>query len=179
MPVYPLLDNVDDRVDWPAESRLDAIRKDFRAFRTSLGAHPAAVLKQEQWSYPLAVEKICAAASLAEAAADSDVFAFGMVLVKQSPGSAKGMVFVTLEDETGFVNLALTPQVYARYYRLVDQQPFLCVVGKLQRVNQSHSILVKRVFEHGDGAHLLRLPGRRDPAPGSAVAELLKPRAFR
>jgi error-prone DNA polymerase len=179
VPVYPLLDNVDDRVDWPAESRLDSIRKDFRAFRTSLGTHPAAVLKQEQWPYPVAVEKIRPAASLGESTADSDVFAFGMALVKQSPGSAKGMVFVTLEDETGFINLALTPQVYARHYRLVDQQPFLCVVGKLQRVNQSHSILVKRVFEQDGGARLLRLPGRRDPAPGSALAELLKPRAFR
>ena len=47
-----------------------------------------------------------------------------MVLVKQSPGTARGMVFVTLEDETGFINLAFTPQVYARFYRAVDQQAF-------------------------------------------------------
>lgn len=101
-----------------------------------------------------------------------------MVLVKQSPGSAKGMVFVTLEDETGFINLALTPQVYARYHRLVDQQPLLAVVGKLQRVAESHSILVKRVFDYVQGARLHKLAERqRDPVPDAAV-ELVKPRAF-
>ncbi len=101
-----------------------------------------------------------------------------MVLIKQSPGSAKGMVFVTLEDETGYINLAFTPQVYARHYRLVDQQPFLCVVGKLQRQNESHSVLVKRVFDIDPAAKLLSLPGR-DQVPAADVAvELLKPRAF-
>jgi error-prone DNA polymerase len=101
-----------------------------------------------------------------------------MVLVKQSPGSAKGMVFVTLEDETGFFNLAFTPQVYSRYYREVDQQPFLAVVGRLQRVHESHSILVKRVFIQGAASKLLTLR-QQDPDTTSEVsAELIKPRAF-
>ncbi len=110
---------------------------------------------------------------------DRDVFVFGMVLVKQSPGSAKGMVFVTLEDESGFINLAFTPQVYARFYRLVDHQPFLCVVGKLQRVNESHSVLVKRVFESAHGADLLSLPRKSASDETVTELELIKPRAFR
>jgi error-prone DNA polymerase len=115
---------------------------------------------------------------LNELPADSDIFVFGMVLVKQSPGSAKGMVFVTLEDEVGFINLAFTPQVYTRFYRQVDQQPFLAVVGRLQRVNESHSILVKRVFDFESGANLL--PLRREDRSGKAevTIELIKPRAF-
>ncbi|MGD8348818.1 MAG: error-prone DNA polymerase [Gammaproteobacteria bacterium] len=178
-PSVPVLDRVDDRIAWPAESSLDTIRKDFRAFRTSLGQHPAAVLRREHWPYPVAAEKITPAERLAGLPADIDVFAFGMVLVKQSPGSAKGMVFVTLEDDSGFINLAFTPRVYAHFHRLVDQQPFLCVVGRLQRVNESHSILVKRVFDQRDDANLLPLRKSKTAAAEPVTPELVKPRAFR
>ena len=88
------------------------------------------------------------------------------------------MVFVTLEDETGFFNLAFTPQVYARYYRQVDQQPFLCVVGRLQRVNESHSILVKRVFDADSRASLSALRPTGATAETGVAVQLVKPRAF-
>jgi error-prone DNA polymerase len=177
-PYKPLLDSVNDGIDWKPEAKLESIQKDFRAFKTSLGKHPVEVIKSEQWPYPVALEKFTLSQRLNELPADIDIFAFGMVLVKQSPGSAKGMVFVTLEDEAGFINLAFTPQVYTRFYRQVDQQPFLAVVGRLQRVNESHSILVKRVFDFESGASLLSL--RREDSPGTAEVsiELIKPRAF-
>jgi error-prone DNA polymerase len=137
------------------------------------------VIKTEQWPYPVPIEKFTLSQRLVDLPADIDVFVFGMVLVKQSPGSAKGMVFVTLEDESGFFNLAFTPPVYTRFYRQVDQQPFLCVVGKLQRVNESHSILVKRVFEVESGARLLAIRQKDQPSISSQTnIELLKPRAF-
>jgi error-prone DNA polymerase len=177
-PYKPMLDQIDDAIEWKPETTLDAIRKDFRAFKTSLGKHPAEVIKRNQWPYPVVVEKFTAARQLNALATDVDVFAFGMVLVKQSPGSAKGMVFVTLEDETGFINLAFTPQVYTRFYRQVDQQPFLCVVGQLQRVHESHSILVKRVFDFVTGADLLSLKPRDEIAAPEVSIELIKPRAF-
>jgi error-prone DNA polymerase len=177
-PYKPLLDSADDGIDWKPEGKLESIQKDFRAFKTSLGKHPVTVIKGEQWPYPVALEKFTLSRRLNELTADIDVFVFGMVLVKQSPGSAKGMVFATLEDEAGFINLAFTPQVYTRFYRQVDQQPFLAVVGRLQRVNESHSILVKRVFDFKSGANLLSL--RREDNPGAAEVsvELIKPRAF-
>ena len=125
------------------------------------------------------MNKLVLSCDLIELTADTDVFVFGMVLVKQSPGSAKGMVFVTLEDEKGFLNLAFTPQVYTRFYRQVDQQSYLCVVGKLQRVNESHSILVKRVFIAETSASLLPMRERGQSASKvENVVELVKPRAF-
>jgi len=174
----PLLDPLDDGIEWKPESRFESIQKDFRAFRTSLGKHPAQVIKQEQWPYTVAAEKFVVADRLLELSADIDVFTFGMVLVKQSPGSARGMVFVTLEDETGFINLAFTPQVYTRYYRAFDQQAFLAVVGRLQRVHESHSILVKRVFDFRSGAELLSMRHDEQTETPAAVIELIKPRAF-
>jgi error-prone DNA polymerase len=177
-PYKPMLDSVNDSIDWKPEAKLESIQKDFRAFKTSLGKHPVEVIKSEQWPYPVALEKFTLSKRLNELPADSDIFAFGMVLVKQSPGSARGMVFVTLEDETGFINLAFTPRVYTRFYRQVDQQPFLSVVGRLQRVNESHSILVKRVFDFKSGADLLSLRNEEPASKPEAAIELIKPRAF-
>lgn len=178
-PFNPMLDDQEALFCWPVESPMERIQKDFRAFKTSLANHPATVIKSEQWPYSVSVEKFIASAQLNQLAADTDVFVFGMVLIKQSPGSAKGMVFVTLEDEQGFINLAFTPQVYTRFYREVDQQAFLAVVGKLQRVGESHSILVKRVFAVQTGARLLLLNQKQSDVANEATIELLKPRAFR
>ena len=128
----------------------------------------------------MALQKFTLSSDLNALEADTDVFVFGMVLVKQSPGSAKGMVFVTLEDEKGFFNLAFTPQVYTRFYRAIDHQPYLCIVGKLQRVNESHSILVKRVFDAKTGASLLPMRKRHQQGETQieTAVELVKPRAF-
>ncbi len=175
----PFLSTVDfqeKEIDWKQEQPLERIQKDFRAFKTSLSNHPVAVIKKSQWPYRVAVDKLIASADLVNIPADKDVFVFGMVLVKQSPGSAKGMVFVTLEDECGFINLAFTPQTYTRFYQQVDQQPYLCVVGKLQRVNESHSILVKRVFIAINSASLISMR-KADPQEYS-ITQLVKPRAF-
>ncbi|MCP4491012.1 MAG: DNA polymerase III subunit alpha [Gammaproteobacteria bacterium] len=178
----PYLNSVDfqeDEIDWLPEAALERIQKDFKAFKTSLGDHPVAVIKKQQWPYLLNVNKLVLSCALVNLPADTDVFVFGMVLVKQSPGSAKGMVFVTLEDEQGFLNLAFTPQVYTRFYQQVDQQPYLCIVGKLQRVNESHSILVKRVFIAETSASLLPMRQRgKSDEKAEAVVELVKPRAF-
>ncbi len=177
-PYRPMLERFDDDIEWKAEDRLESIRKDFRAFKTSLKGHPAAVIKKSHWPYAVAIDRFSHSLQLNQLPAGIDVFVFGMVLVKQSPGSAKGMVFVTLEDEAGFINLAFTPRVYSRYYRLVDQHPFLCAVGKLQRVNQSHSVLVKRVFDYATGAELLPLKRKSSEESEPAAIELIKPRAF-
>ena len=176
----PYLASVDfheDTIEWKDEQRLEQIQKDFRAFKTSLVDHPVAVIKKMQWPYPVNISKLTNSDQLLEKTAGSDVFVFGMVLVKQSPGSAKGMVFVTLEDEKGFINLALPPQIYSRFYQQVDQQPYLCIVGKLQRVNESHSVLVKRVFIAKNSASLMSM--RKADLKKNAIIPLIKPRAFR
>jgi error-prone DNA polymerase len=179
-PFQPMLDDQEAGIVWKAEQSLERIQKDFKAFKTSLVDHPVAVIKQQQWPFNVALQKFTPSGDLNALAADTDVFVFGMVLVKQSPGSAKGMVFVTLEDEKGFFNLAFTPQVYTKFYRTIDHQPYLCVVGKLQRVNESHSILVKRVFEPVTSASLLPMRKRHQKDEGQTVTpvELVKPRAF-
>ena len=57
----------------------------------------------------------------------------GLVLVRQRPGSAKGVMFITLEDETGIANLVVWPQVFDRFRRTVIAASMIAVRGRIQR----------------------------------------------
>ena len=65
----------------------------------------------------------------------------GAIIARQRPGTAKGFVFLSLEDETGITNAILTPQLFKEDYATVVQQQFLLIEGKLQ--NQEGVISVK------------------------------------
>ncbi len=68
----------------------------------------------------------------------------GMVVVRQRPPTAKGHVFITIEDEDGLVNLIVRPGVYERYKQVLRNAPLLWVKGRLQREGNACSVLVHR-----------------------------------
>jgi error-prone DNA polymerase len=146
-PFCPVLEDVEDPVVFRPESNMESIQQDLSATTTTLGSHPSAVIRQELWCYDVPLKDISFGRDLSHMSPGIFVHVFGMVLVRQSPPSAKGMVFLTLEDETGFINLALTPQMYTRYSKIVENQAFLCVRGKLQKQHEAHSILVAQFYE--------------------------------
>ena len=69
----------------------------------------------------------------------------GCVIVRQRPGTAKGFVFLTLEDETGIANVIVTPPVFARYRIALVTEPFLLVEGIAQRQDGVVSVRAARV----------------------------------
>jgi DNA polymerase III alpha subunit len=73
------------------------------------------------------------AARLDEPSAGARVCVAGLVLVRQRPGTAKGVIFVTLEDETGTANVVVWATVYERFRRAVISGRLLRVTGRLQR----------------------------------------------
>jgi DNA polymerase III alpha subunit len=73
------------------------------------------------------------AARLGEPEAGARVTVAGLVLVRQRPGTAKGVIFVTLEDETGTANIVVWANVYERFRRAVIAGRLLRVTGRLQR----------------------------------------------
>jgi DNA polymerase III alpha subunit len=77
--------------------------------------------------------KAIQAARLGEPPAGARVTVAGLVLVRQRPGTAKGVIFVTLEDETGTANVVVWAKVYERFRRAVIAGRLLRVTGKLQR----------------------------------------------
>ena len=86
----------------------------------------------------------------------------GLVLVRQKPGSAKGVMFITIEDETGVANLVIWPSLYEQQRRVVLSASLLVVDGKVQREGDVVHIVATRLY---DGSELLASVGRRASFP--------------
>jgi error-prone DNA polymerase len=78
----------------------------------------------------------------------------GLVITRQRPGTAKGFVFLTIEDETGLVNVIVRPDVYERYRRTIRTSSMLIIEGKLQKEQGVVDLLAARVWAF-DGEGLL------------------------
>ena len=74
----------------------------------------------------------------------------GLVITRQRPGTAKGFVFLTLEDETGLVNVIVRPDVYERYRRVIRTSQTLVIEGKLQRESGCIDLLARHVWAFDD-----------------------------
>ena len=69
----------------------------------------------------------------------------GLVLVRQRPSTAKGIIFITIEDETGVANLVVWSRQFERFRNIIMSAKFLGVEGKLQREGEVMHIIVKRL----------------------------------
>ena len=117
------------RVDLPETTLGEHVVHDYAAISLSLKAHPIAFFRAE-----LARRRvITSAAHWDKRLAGRRVSVAGLVLVRQRPGTAKGVIFVTLEDETGIVNIVVWPKVFEKNRRTVMTAQFLMVRGKIER----------------------------------------------
>jgi error-prone DNA polymerase len=127
----PLFDGLEDDgapPDLPPLALRDEVVADYDSVGLSLRAHPMSLLRT-----PLAAAGIITAAGLARVADKAVVKVAGLVVVRQQPMTAKGTVFVTLEDETGGLNLVVWKTVWARYRAVARDAVALLVEGRLQR----------------------------------------------
>jgi len=88
----------------------------------------------------------------------------GLVTARQRPGTAKGYVFVLMEDEAGQINVIIKPDVYARDKHAVRMEPFLAVRGRLQKDGESLNVIAEQVTP-------LRVPGAPVRRSGLAHAQ--------
>ena len=68
----------------------------------------------------------------------------GIVVNRQRPGTAKGVTFMTLEDETGMANLVVWPKLFEKQRALIRGQALIMVQGRLQRESDAASVLAER-----------------------------------
>jgi len=115
------------------EERLAA---DYSGTGLTTGPHPMAYHRAE-----LRSEGILSATELAACRSGKFVRTAGCVIARQRPGTAKGFVFLSLEDETGIANVILTPDVFERDRLVVTRNRFLRIEGPVQ--NQDGVIHVK------------------------------------
>jgi error-prone DNA polymerase len=109
---------------------------DYAALGLSLRAHPLSLLR-EQLSKMKQYRAVQRALDLADVPSGRWVRACGLVTARQRPQTAKGVVFVTLEDETGSVNVIVWAKVKERYRDVVYQSRLMAVVGQWQRDDET------------------------------------------
>ncbi len=119
----------------PGMSLLERSLADYGGSGLTVGPQVIGHLREE-----LRKQKVLSAAQIAQARDGQWVKLAGLVIVRQRPGTAKGMCFLTLEDETGIANAAVVPQVFQQYRALLHNAPMLLVEGPLQRVVASRPV---------------------------------------
>jgi error-prone DNA polymerase len=118
----------------------ERLQADYAGTGLTIGPHPMALRRSE-----LALRGVLRAADLPRARDGRRVRVAGMVITRQRPGTAKGFVFLTLEDETGISNVIIRPDLYDRERSAVVRQPFLMVDGVLQHQDGVLSVRAERI----------------------------------
>jgi error-prone DNA polymerase len=145
---------------------------DYQTIRLSLKGHPMEFLRPM-----FAGERVVACAAICHGNDKKRVRCAGVVLVRQRPGSAKGVVFMTLEDETGIANIVVWPKVMERFRKEVMGARLIVVEGHIQSSPEQVTHLVaERLFDRS--RDLVNLaddaPFRKPPVPaGPALIEPL------
>ena len=113
---------------------------DYAGTGLSIGRHPMALRRDD-----LAMRGVLRASDLGAARQGRRVRVAGMVITRQRPGTAKGFVFLTLEDETGVANIIVRPDLFASDRLVIVEEPFLLVDGVLQHQDGVISVRAERV----------------------------------
>jgi error-prone DNA polymerase len=126
----------------PAPSEAQEVMADYRQLALSTGRHPLALLRPQ-----LRAARIHTGLELRGLADGSSVHACGLITHLQRPGTASGVVFLSLEDETGIVNVILWPQVYEAQRELALGASLLVVSGTLQNREGVVHVVARRLHD--------------------------------
>ena len=113
---------------------------DYAGTGLTIGPHPMALRRDD-----LALRGVLRASDLPQAKDGRRVRVAGMVITRQRPGTAKGFVFLTLEDETGIANIIVRPDLFARDRLVIVEESFLIVDGVLQNQDGVTSVRAEQV----------------------------------
>jgi len=129
----------------PAMTLGEEVVQDYSSIRLSLKDHPLHLVRG-------ALGGVLPNAQLIEVADGGKVVIAGLVLIRQRPGSASGVIFVTLEDETGSANIVVWPAVFESHRRIVLSARLMRITGELQRQGIVTHVIAERIE---DLSHLL------------------------
>ena len=115
---------------------------DYRSLGLTLGRHPLALLRDD-----LAAAHVVTSADLRDLPHGRVVRVAGIVTARQRPQSAGGVMFITLEDETGYVNLIVWERVWSRARRIASGSRLLEVAGMLQKEQLVTHVVAQRLVD--------------------------------
>jgi error-prone DNA polymerase len=151
LPLFARLDDptrTEPPVRLPDMALGEHVVEDYASLSLSLKCHPLALLRDA-----LTPAGIVPARRLGEVRHGARLTVAGLVLVRQRPGSAKGVVFLTLEDETGVANLIVVPPVLERFRTAILTARLLAATGRVERQGEVIHLLVDHLT---DQTHRLR-----------------------
>lgn len=129
-------------VPLPTQTTGEHVVQDYRETSLTLRQHPLLLLRPRLISLG-----IVQARDLATHPENRRVKVAGLVLVRQRPGTASGVIFATIEDETGIGNIVIWPKVFERQRREVLASRLLCVEGKVQREGLVIHVIADRLYD--------------------------------
>ncbi|MDQ3548305.1 MAG: DNA polymerase III subunit alpha, partial [Chloroflexota bacterium] len=133
---------------------------DYDILGLSSRYHPLALLR------PILPPGLVRAADLERLRNGSFVRIGGLVVCRQRPGTAKGMLFMLLEDETGLANVIVHPPLYEKRRTIIRGNPFLLVTGRLQLRDETVNIIASDI-------RAIERPSASGPQPNQPISELL------
>jgi error-prone DNA polymerase len=140
-PLFDLISASDDDVpELPVMQPAEQVEMDYRTAGLSLKGHPLMF-----WREQLDAKSVVTAIQLGSLENGRYVRVAGIVLLRQRPYTAKGITFVTLEDETGTINLVLKQNIWERYYTVGRRSNAWLVHGKLERKNSVIHVVAHRL----------------------------------
>ncbi|MBI3408395.1 MAG: error-prone DNA polymerase [Planctomycetes bacterium] len=141
LPLFAELDEDNEPTPFFAEMPMDRqVRADYETTGLSLKAHPIGLLREE-----LSKLNVTPASALTNMPDKASVTVAGMVLVRQQPSTSKGTIFMTLEDDTGAINLVIWPHVWKRFRPLVRSAVAVLAQGKIERVSRVIHIMPQKM----------------------------------
>jgi len=130
----------DEKCPLPPMSSVERVVADYEGTGLTIGPHPMAMRREE-----MSLRGALRASDLPRQRHGRRVRVAGAVITRQRPGTAKGFVFLTLEDETGIANIIIRPDLFAEQRLTVINEPFLLVEGILQNQEGVTSVRAERM----------------------------------
>jgi DNA polymerase III alpha subunit len=138
----PAVRDLEPSVTLPALTLGEQVVDDYASFSMSLRSHPMSLLR------PMLQERRVSRTDVLLDSRNDDRFTLaGLVLVRQRPGTASGVVFVTIEDECGIANLVVWPKVFEAHRRIVMGSRLLAVSGHVQREGLVIHLVAERLWD--------------------------------
>ena len=154
-PLFAELDDDEPPVALPAMSPQEEVFADYQTAGLSLKAHPISFFRSQ-----LDRLGVVPAERLVELSHGEPVRVAGLVLVRQRPGTARGVTFVTLEDETGIINLIVRLDVWKRHYQVARTASAYLAHGRLQKQHDVIHVLVSKLENMAGAVNEMRSQSR-------------------
>ena len=124
---------------------MERLQSDYQGMSLTTGLHPMALLREQ-------LPDVWRAVDLPQARDGQTVRIAGNVICRQRPGTAKGFVFISLEDETGISNAIVAPGLFEKLRLVITSEPYLMIEGRLQNKENVILIQARRIerLPHGD-----------------------------